>query len=284
MFTKNTFFSLLKRNFIAVNGLALTLFMASCSTSKYAATDKVYKQNAKNFSKIIKATPPENQHIDSLNASQYFVGTTNMGIRKPNFVIIHHTAQDSLAQTIRTFTLTRTGTSAHYVVSRDGSVVQMVNDYLRAQHAGAGKWGGVTDMNSCSIGIEMDNNGTTDIWTDAQINSLCTLLAGLKKKYSIPTANFIGHADFAPGRKNDPKNFPWKKLAEKGYGLWFDDVLETPPADFDTTNALRIIGYDVRRLNYAIEAFKIHFIQTDITQTLTDYDKSVLYNLYKKYM
>ncbi|MCJ0741789.1 N-acetylmuramoyl-L-alanine amidase [Pedobacter montanisoli] len=284
MFTKNTFFNLLKRNLVAVSGLSLVLFIGSCSTSKYAATDKVYKQNAKNFSKIIKATPPENQHIDSLNTSQYFVGTTNMGIRKPNFVIIHHTAQDSLAQTIRTFTLTRTGTSAHYVVSRDGSAVQMVNDYLRAQHAGAGKWGNVTDMNSCSIGIEMDNNGTTDVWTDAQINSLCALLAGLKKKYSIPTANFIGHADFAPGRKNDPKNFPWKKLAEKGYGLWFDDVLETPPADFDTTNALRIIGYDVRKLNYAIEAFKIHFIQTDITQTLTDYDKSVLYNLYKKYM
>ncbi|RZK58992.1 MAG: N-acetylmuramoyl-L-alanine amidase [Pedobacter sp.] len=264
--------------------LGFGLFLTNCSTNKYAATDKIYKNMAKDFSKTLRATPPEGQTIDSLNNQQYFVGTVNMGIRKPNFVIIHHTAQDSLAQTIKTFTIARTAVSAHYVVSRDGKVVQMVNDYLRAQHAGAGKWGSVTDMNSCSIGIEMDNNGTTDVWTDAQINSLCALLATLKKKYSIPTANFIGHADFAPTRKPDPNNFPWKTLAKKGFGLWFDDVLQMPPADFDTTSALRIIGYDVKNLGSAITAFKRHFVGNDLTPTLTDPDKLILYNLYKKYM
>ncbi|WP_379086424.1 N-acetylmuramoyl-L-alanine amidase [Pedobacter sp. UC225_65] len=265
--------------------LAGALFLTNCSTNnKYAATDKVYKKMAKDFSKTIRATPPQGQTIDSLNNEQYFVGTVNMGMRKPNFVIIHHTAQDSLAQTIKTFILKKTAVSSHYVVSRDGKVVQMVNDYLRAQHAGAGKWGNETDMNSASIGIEMDNNGTTDVWTDAQINSLCSLLATLKKKYSIPTANFIGHSDYAPGRKNDPKNFPWKTLAQKGFGLWYDDVLELPPADFDTTAALRIIGYNVKNLPNAIEAFKIHFVQTDIKKTLTEPDKLILYNLYKKYM
>ncbi|TCC93854.1 N-acetylmuramoyl-L-alanine amidase [Pedobacter frigiditerrae] len=264
--------------------LGCTMFLTNCSTNKYAATDKIYKNMAKDFSKTIKATPPEGQTIDSLNNQQYFVGTVNMGIRKPNFVIIHHTAQDSLAQTIKTFTITRTAVSSHYVVSRDGKVVQMVNDYLRAQHAGAGKWGSVTDMNSCSIGIEMDNNGTTDVWTDAQINSLCALLATLKKKYSIPTANFIGHADFAPTRKPDPNNFPWKTLAKKGFGLWFDDVLQMPPTDFDTTSALRIIGYDVKNLGAAITAFKRHFVGNDLTPTLTEPDKLILFNLYKKYM
>jgi N-acetylmuramoyl-L-alanine amidase len=106
----------------------------------------------------------------------------------------------------------------------------------------------------------------------------------LKKKYNIPTANFIGHADYAPGRKNDPKNFPWKTLAKKGFGFWYDDVLQLPPADFDTTTALRIIGYNVKNLPNAIEAFKIHFVQTDISKTLTEPDKLILYNLYKKYM
>jgi len=258
------------------------LFLIACSTYKYKATDKVYKNNAKTFSKIISATPPENQKIDSLFNEQYFVGTTNMSMRKPNFVMIHHTAQDSLGQTLRTFTIPRTGTSSHYVVSRDGKVVQMVNDYLRAQHAGAGKWGSVTDMNSCSIGIEMDNNGTTDVWTDAQITSLCALLKTLKKKYSIPTANFIGHADFAPGRKNDPKNFPWKTLAQQGYGLWYDDVLDSVPENFDPMIGLKVIGYNILRPNYAIEAFKIHFVQSDITHTLTDFDKQVIYSLYRK--
>ncbi len=262
---------------------ALSLLFSGCSTSKYAATDKEYKRMAKDFSKTIKATPPIGQGIDSLNNKQYFVGTVNMSMRKPNYVIIHHTAQDSTAQTLKTFTLKRPQTSAHYVIGRDGKVYQMVNDYLRAQHAGAGKWGSVTDMNSCSIGIEMDNNGTTDPWTDAQINSLCSVLATLKKKYAIPTANFIGHADFAPGRKNDPKNFPWKTLAKKGFGFWYDDVLTMPPVDFDTTSALRIIGYNVSNLGNAINAFKIHFAQGNNEKTLTEPDKLILYNLYKKY-
>lgn len=260
------------------------LFLTNCSTNKYAATDKVYKKMAKDFSKTIRATPPEGQRIDSLNNEQYFVGTVNMGIRKANYVMIHHTAQNSTDETLRTFTLTRTAVSSHYVVGRDGKVVQMVNDYLRAQHAGAGKWGNVTDMNSCSIGIEMDNNGSTDVWTDAQINSLCALLATLKKKYSIPTANFIGHADYAPSRKPDPNNFPWKTLAKKGFGLWYDEVLQMPPAEFDTTLALRIIGYDVKNLGAAITAFKRHFVGTDLSPTLTDSDKLILFNLYKKYM
>ncbi|MES2417738.1 MAG: N-acetylmuramoyl-L-alanine amidase [Bacteroidota bacterium] len=256
----------------------------SCSSSKYATTDKEYKKMAKDFSKVIKSVPPVNQAIDSLNNEQFWVGTVNFGIRRPNFVIIHHTAQDSTAQTLRTFTLKRTAVSAHYVVGRDGKIYQMVNDYLRAQHAGVGRWGNDTDLNSSSIGIELDNNGTTDPWTDAQINSLCTLLANLKKRYNIPTANFIGHADIAPTRKPDPNNFPWKTLAKRGFGLWYDDVLQMPPADFDTTIALRIIGYDVRNLGAAITAFKRHFVGTDISSKLTEPDKLILYNLYKKYM
>lgn len=272
----------MRQKYIAVFSFVLSLFLCSCSTSKYAATDKIYKTNAKNFAKVISNVPPINQQVDSLNSEQFFVGTTNMSMRKPNFVVIHHTAQDSLAQTIKTFTIPRTQVSSHYVVSRDGKVVQMVNDYLRAHHAGAGKWGNVIDMNSCSIGIEMDYNGTTDIWTEVQINSLCALLATLKKNYGIPTANFIGHADFAPGRKNDPKNFPWKKLAEKGFGIWYDDILEDVPDNFDPLIGLKIIGYDVRRPGYAIEAFKIHFIQDNLPHSLTDFDRRAIYNLYKK--
>jgi len=264
--------------------LTTMFFLTNCTTSKYAATDKVYKSMAKRFSKTIKSFPPEGQVVDSLSNEQHFVGSINMGMRKPNYVIIHHTAQDSTAQTLRTFTLKGPATSAHYVIGRDGKVFQMVNDYLRAQHAGLGKWGSVTDMNSCSIGIEMDNNGTTDVWTDAQINSLCAVLATLKKKYSIPTANFIGHADYAPSRKPDPNNFPWKTLAKKGFGYWYDDILQMPPVDFDTTAALRIIGYDVKNLGAAITAFKRHFVGTDLSPKLTDPDKLVLYNVYKKYL
>lgn len=264
--------------------LSCAIFISSCSTNKYAVTEKIYKQKAKDFAKIIGNTPPSGQLYDSLNATnQQWVGSVNFGIRKPNFVVIHHTAQDSLAQTIKTFFSTKAGTSAHYVVSRDGKVVHMVNDYLRANHAGISKWGKDTDLNSSSIGIELDNNGLTDPWPDAQINSLIKLLATLKKTYNIPTANFIGHADIAPKRKNDPKNFPWKKLADAGFGYWYDTILKNPPLDFNTEMALKYIGYDTSNLAAAITAFKIHYIQSDIKPTLTPVDILVLYNVYMKY-
>lgn len=263
--------------------LALML-LASCSSNKYAATNKVYKKRANDLSKIIKASPPQGQLFSTLSPEQQaWVGSVNFGIRKPNYVILHHTAQNSTDQTIRTFILARTQVSSHYVVGRDGKVVQMVNDYLRAQHAGVGKWGNDSDLNSASIGIEIDNNGS-EPYSDIQIESIIKLLQELKSRYGIPVANFIGHADIAPTRKPDPSNFPWKKLAENGLGLWYDEVLETPPLDFNAELALRIIGYDISKLPAAITAFKRHFVQTDITPVLTESDKAILFNLYKKYL
>ena len=153
---------------------------------------------------------------------KYWVGTTNFNLRKPNYVVIHHTAQDSTAQTLKTFTMTKTQVSAHYVIGRDGRVYHMLNDYLRAWHGGVARWGNNTDLNSCSIGIELDNNGL-EPFAEPQITSLMHILGGLKKTYNIPTANFIGHSDIAPGRKTDPSAlFPWKRLAGAGFGLWYD--------------------------------------------------------------
>lgn len=269
-----------KRNALFI----LPLLLAACSTGKYAATNKIYKDQASGFAETIKAAPPANQGIPTLDPKlQSWIGSVNFGIRKPNFVIIHHTAQDSLEQTIRTFTIAKTQVSAHYVVGRDGKVVQMVNDYLRANHAGVGKWGNDTDLNSSSIGIELDNNGK-EPFADAQLRSLVELLATLKKKYNIPTANFIGHSDIAPRRKVDPLNFPWKVLAKKGFGFWYDEVLKMPPVDFNAELALRVMGYNTSTLSAAIVAFKIHFVQTDVTPTLTPTDKLILYNLYTKYL
>ena len=231
----------------------------------------------------------QRQNPDSLRDStgalipSTWVGTVNFGIRRPNFVIIHFTAQDSVQQTLKTFTITSTQVSAHYVLAKNGEVFHMVNDYLRANHAGVGRWGSVTDMNSCSIGIEIDNNGN-EPYTAVQINSLLALLTQLKKNYHIPTANFIGHEDFAPKRKPDPGPFfPWKTLAQRGFGYWSDDILELPPDNFDYTVALRLIGYDTSDINAAIVAFKRHFVQTDIRPQLTQLDLNVLYNVYAKY-
>ncbi len=255
----------------------------SCSHNPYAATNKVYKKEAAKFAKTIQQLP-QTDSIDSVPASPYFAGTTNFNLRKPNFVIIHHTAQGSCAQTLQTFTLSRTQVSAHYVICKDGTVHHMLNDYLRAWHGGVARWGSVTDINSGSIGIEIDNNGF-EPFTETQIESLLHVLSYVKKQYNIPVANFIGHSDIAPARKVDPNPFfPWQRLAQKGFGYWYDDTtnVEVPPL-FSSLQALRIIGYDVRDSIAAIQAFHRHFEQ-DSLRTLSDADKKVLYMVEKKFM
>ncbi len=272
------------KNCIYLLLLSILIISACSPKGPYALTNKVYKDKTKDFAETIKQELPATL-ADSTGVPipSEFVGTVNFGIRKPNYVIIHFTAQDSVQQTLKTFTVTQTQTSAHYVIAKNGKVFHMVNDYLRANHAGLGKWGSVTDMNSCSIGIEIDNN-SHEPFTGAQVNSLLILLAQLKKSYNIPQANFIGHQDFAPKRKPDPGPlFPWKTLAQHGFGFWSDDLLELPPDNFDYTIALKLIGYDTSDINAAIVAFKRHFIQTDIRPQLTQLDLNVLYNVYQKY-
>lgn len=301
--------------------IAILLFVA-CSPNPYKKTNKLHKKQLKLYAKELRAFPVEEDDSPSqLNYGPYPVGTTNFNLRKPNYVVIHHTAQDSVKQTLNTFTIPRTQVSSHYVISDNGEVYHMLNDYLRAWHGGVGKWGNTTDLNSTSIGIELDNDGEEE-FSIAQINSLLELLEELKEKYNIPSENFIGHSDIAPSRKVDPNaNFPWEQLAEEGFGLWYDveeienlklakDTIRTHsttskdslspeqpnlsemagenaeyvPENFDPLMALRIIGYDISDPEAAIKAFKLHFIQKNINAQLTDYELKVLYNLYLKYL
>ncbi len=251
-----------------------------CSNNKYAATNRSYKKQARALSKELRQQP---KAIDSAMMAEQWVGTTNFGMRKPNFVIIHHTAQNTCDSTLRTFTLPRTQVSAHYVICKDGTINHMLSDYLRAWHAGTGKWGNVTDVNSVSIGIELDNNGF-EPFSDAQMNSLLILLKQLKKNYGIPAANFIGHADIAPKRKVDPnKYFPWQQLAQNGFGYWYDTATVKLPENFNAVQSLRIIGYDTRDSIAAIRAFKLHFVQQDSSPVINDADKKIIYELSKKY-
>lgn len=252
--------------------------ITSCASGPYAASNKSYKKQTRDLANTIRQTPVN-------PAGQEFVGTTNFGLRKPNYVIIHHTAQNSTEQTLKTFTIPKTQVSAHYVIGRDGVVYHMLNDYLRAWHGGVAKWGNATDINSSSIGIELDNNGF-EPFAQPQISSLLTVLANLKKTHAIPEANFIGHSDIAPGRKVDPNiTFPWKTLADNGYGLWPDSILvDSVPETFNPVEALRIIGYDIKNPENAIKSFQLHFVQKELTGILNEEDKKILFNLYRKYL
>lgn len=267
------------KKIILITSVALSVFLIACAP--YGKTNRVYKRQAKAYAKLLRQYPL----IDSagLPYAASWVGTTNFSMRRPNYVIIHHTAQNSCEQTLRTFTLRRAQVSSHYVICKDGTVHHMLNDLLRSHHAGVSKWGNSTDINSSSIGIEIDNNGF-ETFTEAQINSLLIVLERLKRSYRIPVANFIGHADIAPGRKVDPnRNFPWQRLAEQGFGYWYDTTNVQVDSTFNPIQALRIIGYDTRNELKAIQSYKIHFVQTDSTQFITESDKKILSDLLKKY-
>jgi len=266
--------------FVKAIVLVTVIAFFACNSFPYRNTNRDYKKQTKVLAQLIKLNP-NLQTVEHLTKASDWVGTTNFDLRKPNFVVIHHTAQNACEQTLRTFTMVQTKVSAHYVICKDGTIHHMLNDYLRAWHGGISKWGNNTDLNSSSIGIELDNNGF-EPFDAAQINSLVLLLGELKKSYGIPDANFIGHSDIAPKRKVDPNvQFPWSLLASNGYGIWFNpNPTITLPANMEVPYALALIGYDIKDTTAAIHAFKRHFRQ-DSTSLINADDKSVMAQLIK---
>ena len=209
-------------------------------------------------------------------------GSPNFNERKPNFVVMHHTGDDSVDQALRTLTDPARSVSAHYLIGRDGAIIQLVDERARAWHSGESKWGADTDLNSASLGVELDNNGR-EPFPGVQISALLRLLADIRERYHIPVANFLGHADVAPRRKTDPSRFfPWKMLADHGFGLWCDPPFAEAPLAFDATAALRALGYDSGNPEAAIRAFNLHFLPDERPSALTERSRGLLYCLYQK--
>jgi N-acetyl-anhydromuramyl-L-alanine amidase AmpD len=181
--------------------------------------------------------------------------------RRPVIIVLHATEQGSAEQSLRTLQTANRGgkVSAHYLVGDDGRIYQLVADGDRAWHAGGGSWGTITDLNSASIGIEIDNE-VGEAYTEAQIAALLRLLEDLCARLDIPKTQVIGHADLAPTRKRDPGSlFPWQRLAEAGFGRWPQGELVDPPAGFDPWLAMAAIGYPLRDRAAAVRAFHRHY-------------------------
>ncbi|WP_282278587.1 N-acetylmuramoyl-L-alanine amidase [Stenotrophomonas sp. PS02297] len=200
-------------------------------------------------------------HTPPRNPMATWVPSPNQDVRRPNLIVIHFTEQHSVQQSLDTLRSRNSGgpVSAHYLIGADGRNYQLVSDERRAWHAGSGSWGSFTDLNSASIGIELDNDGKSP-FAEAQIQSLLVLLEDLCTRLRIPRAQIIGHQDLAPTRKPDPGPlFPWKRLAEAGFGRW--PAADAPPAPdgFDPWTALRLIGYPLDDRAATVRAFRNHF-------------------------
>lgn len=102
--------------------------------------------------------------------------------------------------------------SAHFLILRDGSLLQFVSCLRRAWHAGESTWRGRTRCNDFSVGAELE--GADDIpYEGAQYDALAALARGLAQWRGADFIPIAGHADIAPGRKTDPgPAFDWRRL------------------------------------------------------------------------
>jgi N-acetylmuramoyl-L-alanine amidase len=203
------------------------------------------------------------------------------------FVVLHYT---SASQERSLQLLTHGEVSSHYLIGDDkkATIYKLMDENMRAWHAGESEWQGRTWLNSSSLGIEIVNPGFKDapngerLWypySEAQVQSLIVLLKDISKRYAISPRNIIGHSDIAPLRKLDPGPlFPWKRLAAEGLGVWPNEqAVARQQVQFDVQ--LPSIGWyqaQLARLGYStpqtgeldvatrhvIAAFQMHFRPT----------------------
>lgn len=221
-------------------------------------------------------------YAPSHNPIAHWVPSPNYDTRRAILIVLHATEQDSVQQSLDTLRTGNSGgpVSAHYLIGRDGALYQLVDEDRRAWHAGPGRWGTITDLNSASIGIELDNNGS-DPFPPVQIHALLRLLNDLCTRLDIPRTQIIAHADLAPARKRDPGHlFPWSQLAAAGFGRWPGAHQDDPPAAFDAMLGLRLLGYPMDDPAAAIHAFHLHYRGMDSPATTLDAeDARILYAL-----
>jgi N-acetylmuramoyl-L-alanine amidase len=182
----------------------------------------------------------------------------NFGERRggatPDLVVIHYTGMESCAAAQARLCDTLAEVSAHYLISEQGEVLSLVDEAMRAWHAGAGAWGGVTDVNSRSIGIELANRGD-EPFPHAQMVALERLLADVMTRWSILPQRVIAHSDMAPARKSDPgARFDWQRLALSGLSVW---PSPTEPRDF--ARMAHQFGYPDLDPALILQAFRLRF-------------------------
>lgn len=182
---------------------------------------------------------------------------TRLSRPSPNFndrslpvslLVLHYTGMETGKAAIDRLADPDAKVSAHYVVEEDGTIIAMVDEAKRAWHAGFSYWGGITDVNSASIGIEIVNGGhdfALPDFPEAQIAAVIALSREIIARHGIAPVNVVGHSDIAPGRKIDPgEKFPWERLAREGVGLWPGEAKPVTPDEPHAAFLLTAIGYN----------------------------------------
>ncbi len=216
---------------------------------------------------------------------------------KIQLIIIHYTALKDTLDAISYLCNKEKKVSSHYLISQNGTIYNLVKDKFRAWHAGQAFWQEIIDINSVSIGIELDYNprGKNNKFSLKMIYSLKKLIFKLQKNYKINKNNVLAHSDIAPFRKKDPgKHFPWQSLSSSRLVMSFKKLkkneVKIMEKWFNNNNliskkqkiilALSLIGYDTREVhknvklyNKLIRAYKIRYLnREDITNSKSIYN------------
>jgi N-acetylmuramoyl-L-alanine amidase len=200
--------------------------------------------------------------------------------RKPDMLVLHYTGMESAEAALDWLTREESKVSCHYLVDEAGRVTQMVRESERAWHAGQSLWAGETDLNSCSIGIEIHNPGHDfdyPDFPDAQIEAVVALCRDILSRHPIPPGRIVAHSDIAPGRKRDPgEKFAWDALAQAGVGLYVQPAAagadqglslgDEGKAVLELQQDLAAFGYGVeltgtygKGMESVVQAFQRHF-------------------------
>ncbi|MBW3098609.1 N-acetylmuramoyl-L-alanine amidase [Pseudohoeflea coraliihabitans] len=181
-----------------------------------------------------------NRLVGADNQPVRFVAAAHSGSAiVPRYIVMHYTAGGAAAGTVRYFASPGARASAHFVVSRQGAIVQQVACDRAAWHAGRSRWRGIDGLNAHSIGVELANwgllqrgpdgfvshagvavdrgrvaiaahrNGPAEAlawerFAPVQVEAAAELVAALMARYGLGEEAIIGHDDIAPGRKIDP--------------------------------------------------------------------------------
>jgi len=201
-------------------------------------------------------------------------------------VVLHYTEMKPAQAALDRMCDPAAKVSAHYMITEEGEVIRLVSERKRAWHAGQSFWRGHKDVNSASIGIELDHPGHAlgyRPFADAQVEALVPLLNAIVKRHNIPRANVVGHSDVAPARKIDPGElFPWDRLAEYRLCLPRPEKLELgDPFDNDGSFylALERFGYDITDGHKAVEAFQRRWRPERIDGEIDGEIRAILFQL-----
>lgn len=209
-----------------------------------------------------------------------YTASPNYNDRKADQVdmlILHYTDTIDLNESLGILTDPDREVSAHYLVDMNGDIIQMVDEGHRAWHAGQSYWRGITDVNSHSIGIEIQNPGHShgyQSFPEEQMDAVLVLCQDILGRHKIPKHNILAHSDIAPARKQDPGElFDWAFLAQNDIGVWPQPVANSDSEHRDheqTIDQLLIdYGYDPNvTADQRLTAFKRHFGWQDDPEVL----------------